>query len=173
MHWTHCYAEHELYFRIWFGEWHWKSSRGDLSRNETLSGIYCLHYSCPVVHQGLSVLYVSSEMDKVVIHIVLLDISDFQPNVSVHPCSFPCPFLTQTSLEVLDVNLPSSPAALKGASGGLWSVLNLQWMSRIRGSPLWLVCPAQHVSAHKYTHTHNRQLKLKLMIMESLTLDCA
>lgn len=52
-------------------------------------------------------------------------------------------------------NLPSSPAALKGASGGLWSVLNLQWMSRIRGSPLWLVCPAQHVSAHKYTHTQS------------------
>lgn len=29
MHWTHCYPEHELYFRFWFGEWHWKSSRGD------------------------------------------------------------------------------------------------------------------------------------------------
>lgn len=37
-------------------------------------------------------------------------------------------------------------AAVKGASGGLRSVFNLQWMSWIRRSPLWLVCLAQHVS---------------------------
>lgn len=36
---------------------------------------------------------------------------------------------------------------VKGASGGLQSILNLQWMSWIGRSPLRLVCPAQHVSA--------------------------
>lgn len=37
-------------------------------------------------------------------------------------------------------------AAVQGASGGLWSVLNLQRVSWFRRSPLRLVCPAQHVS---------------------------
>lgn len=68
-------------------------------------------------------------MDKVVIHTVLLDISDIlcEHTVSVCPCFFPCRFLTQTSLKVLDVHISSPPpAAVEGASGGLWSVLNLQ-----------------------------------------------
>lgn len=66
--------------------------------------------------------------------------------------------------------ISSPPAALEGSSGGLWSVLNLQRMSRIRGPPLWLVCPAQHVSAHKHTHGWqnlcNLQSHRKLMIIE-------
>jgi len=53
-----------------------------------------------------------------------------------------------------------------GPRGGLWAVRDLCRVPELRGPPLWLVCPVQHVSlsppstpmtlTHTHTHTHTQ-----------------